>query len=216
MAKKRLLEIILHSCEKLWYSSPGLITYLLCDVNASPCGLMSVAAHSPRVSLQTTGVAAWLSPGIPRVAPIDHRCAGSARFQSLHASRVTSEMLLWAPCMFDHHFMYSARMGTFSVARVQKWNAGNHYCGGSPAHTDMWLGGWVDRQMGALSLPCLWCKPINIFPLERAAAAAAAVAVKAGLWSPVGETRPYLHGGFNQFRQIISRFWNVIPWMHPW
>lgn len=44
--------------------APEFITYLPCDVNAAPGGLMSVAPVQARVSLQTTGAASWLSPGI--------------------------------------------------------------------------------------------------------------------------------------------------------
>lgn len=51
-----LLEVSVCSCEKRWYSSPGFITYLPCDVSASPGGPHeSVALVQARASLQTTG-----------------------------------------------------------------------------------------------------------------------------------------------------------------
>lgn len=50
--------------DQRWYSSPEFITCLPCDVSATPGGLVSVAPVQDRVSLQTTGVASWLGPGI--------------------------------------------------------------------------------------------------------------------------------------------------------
>lgn len=45
-----------------------------------PVGSCQWLHVQPRVSLQTTGVAAWLSPGISRVALIGHWNTGSAHF----------------------------------------------------------------------------------------------------------------------------------------
>ena len=56
---------------------------------------------------------------------------------------------------------------------------------GRSLHGKVKIDDWVGERTGRcrLSLPCLWCKPINIFPLERAGAAV--VAVKVSLWNPV-------------------------------
>lgn len=109
--ENKLLEVILHSCEKRWYSSSGFITYLPCDVNVSPGGLMSVALVQARVSLQTTGVAAWLSPGISRVGS----GAGSAHFHHC-AHRVWLMKGLFEPMHVRSSFYLQSRHVTFTVA----------------------------------------------------------------------------------------------------
>lgn len=113
--ENKLLEVILHSCEKRWYSSSGFITYLPCDVNASPGGLMSVALVQARVSLQTTGVAAWLSPGISRVAS----GAGSAHFHHC-AHRVWIMKGLFEPMHVRSSFYLQSRHVTFTVACTER------------------------------------------------------------------------------------------------
>lgn len=144
--EKKLLEVILHSCGKRWYSSPGFITYLPCDVNASPGGLMSVALVQARVSLQTTGAEASLSPGISRVARTGHCSAGSAHFHH----RAHHEWLMKGPFEPMHvwsTFYLESHHGAFT----EKWNAGNYYRCGPRTRTDMWLGEGEDMQMQALS-----------------------------------------------------------------
>lgn len=171
--EKQLLEVILHSCEKCWYSSPGFITYLPCDVNASPGGLMSVALVQARVSLQTTGVAVWLSPGISRVAHVGHCSAGSAHFhygwlmkRPLWANTCSIDILFTGPS-WDVHLSMLEKVERWKLLPL--WSSNLH----------RYVTGWGRGQADADSLlHVCGVGPINIFPLERAADAAAVVAVK--------------------------------------
>lgn len=147
--EKKLLEVILHSCEKRWYSSPGFITYLPCDVNASPDGLMSVAVVQARVSLQTTGVAAWLSPGISRVALIGHcGAAGSAHLHHrVHHERLMKGLFEPFACLINILFTEPSRDIYCSLhGKVERWKLLPR-----PTRTDVWLGEREDRLMQALS-----------------------------------------------------------------
>lgn len=106
-----------------------------------------------RVSLQTTGVAAWLSPGISWVALVCHSSAGSVHFHH----RVHLEWLTKGLFDFDQHFIYSAIMGhsvlptrkpgTLEVITVVVLKLAQIcYCLGRRT------------RKCRLSLPCLWCK----------------------------------------------------------
>lgn len=149
--EKKLLEVILHSREKCWYSSSGFITYLPCDVNASPGGLMSVALVQARVSLQTTGVAAWLSPGISRVAS----GAGSAHFHHrehhewimkglFEPMHVRSTFLLTEP-LCDIHSSLHGEVECLKLLPL--WSLNLH-------RYSVWLDEQEDMQMQAPSSVC--------------------------------------------------------------
>lgn len=81
--------------KKRWYLSRGFITYLTRDVSGSPGGLVSVAPVQAGVSLQTTGVAAWLSSGSSRVAS----GAASAHFHHpVHHEWIMKGLFLFLVC----------------------------------------------------------------------------------------------------------------------
>lgn len=80
--------------------------------------------------------------------------------------------------MFRSTFYLQGRHGTFTVACLKKWNDRNYHRCGRPTCIDMLLGeGRGQADAGSLLHVC-GVEPINIFPQERAADAAAVVAVK--------------------------------------
>lgn len=99
--------------------APEFITYLPCDVNAAPGGLMSVAPVQARVSLQTTGAASWLSPGISR----GRQSSWLSTFLNAdgHRRRRSKHLFFWAS--FDFFEVKRHHQITDSSLQWNAWNA---------------------------------------------------------------------------------------------
>lgn len=100
--------------KKRWYPSWGFITYLPCDVNDSPGGLVSVAPVQAGVSLQT---AAWLSPGSPRVA------SGAASAHFHHP--VHDEWIMKGLFLFLVACLINIKLQSHRRTLPVEWDAGN-------------------------------------------------------------------------------------------